>query len=183
MTKYSDEFKLKVVKDYLEGSLGYQNLAKKHNISDKSIIRRWVIAFQSFGRKGIISKQKNTVYSVTFKLDILHYMKRTGDSFQDTAIKFGLNNPSIIIRWKKIYDKEGVEGLKKPKGRPPMTKKKKQKPNQKLSREKELEREIENLRLENAYLKKLNAFRENPNAFLEKHKQQWHSNSKKKDSN
>ncbi|UXV33330.1 hypothetical protein [Mammaliicoccus sciuri] len=41
----------------------------------------------------------------------------------------------------------------------------------------------ENLRLENAYLKKLNAFRENPSAFLEKHKQQWHSNSKKKDSN
>ncbi|MEX5942313.1 hypothetical protein AB6G71_08605 [Mammaliicoccus sciuri] len=64
-----------------------------------------------------------------------------------------------------------------------MTKKKKQKPSQSLSREKQLERENENLRLEIAYLKKLNAFRENPNAFLEKHKQQWHSNSKKKDSN
>ncbi|GIN63401.1 hypothetical protein J27TS8_33940 [Robertmurraya siralis] len=52
-----------------------------------------------------------------------------------------------------------------------------------LSREKRLERENELLRLENAYLKKLKAFQENPNASLKKHKQRWHSNSKKKDSN
>ena len=47
----------------------------------------------------------------------------------------------------------------------------------------ELKREIELLRLENAYLKKLQAFQENPETFLEKHKQRWHSHSKKKDSN
>lgn len=47
----------------------------------------------------------------------------------------------------------------------------------------ELEREIELLKLENAYLKKLKAFQKNPDAFLEKHKQQWPTNSKKKDSN
>lgn len=183
MTKYSDEFKLKVVRDYLDGHYGYRKLAKKYNIPDKIIIRTWVKAFQLFGVDGIKKKQKKTVYSVTFKINVLNYMKRTGDSFQDTAIKFGLNTPSIIVRWKKIYDKEGVEGLEKPKGRPPMKKKKQKKSNQNLSREKELELENENLRLENAYLKKLNAFRENPSAFLEKHKQQWHSNSKKKDSN
>lgn len=51
-----------------------------------------------------------------------------------------------------------------------------------LSREEQLERENELLRLENAYLKKLRAFQENPNAFLAKHKQPWHSNSKKTDS-
>ena len=51
-----------------------------------------------------------------------------------------------------------------------------------LTREAELERENELFRLEIAYLKKLKAFRENPNVFLEKHKQHWHSNSKKKDS-
>ena len=51
-----------------------------------------------------------------------------------------------------------------------------------MSREEELERENELLRLEVAYLKKLKAFRENPDAFLEKHKQHWHSNSNKKDS-
>lgn len=88
MTKYSDEFKLKVVRDYLDGHYGYRKLAKKYNIPDKIIIRTWVKAFQSFGVDGIKKKQKKTVYSVTFKINVLNYMKRTGDSFQDTAIKF-----------------------------------------------------------------------------------------------
>jgi transposase len=52
-----------------------------------------------------------------------------------------------------------------------------------ISREEQLERENELLRLEIAYLKKLKAFQENPDAYLEKHKQRWHTNSKKKDSN
>ena len=52
----------------------------------------------------------------------------------------------------------------------------------KFTREAELERENELLRLEIAYLKKLRAFRENSNALLEKHKQNGHSNLKKKGS-
>ncbi|RKL64810.1 hypothetical protein CR203_24290 [Salipaludibacillus neizhouensis] len=60
--------------------------------------------------------------------------------------------------------------------------KSKKKEETKLTREEELERENELLRLENTYLKKLKAFRENPNAFHEKHRQKWHLNSKKKDS-
>ena len=63
----------------------------------------------------------------------------------------------------------------------PNTNKQTKKVEKKLTRETELERENELLRLEIAYLKKLKAFRENPNVFLEKHKQNWHSNSKKKD--
>jgi transposase len=51
-----------------------------------------------------------------------------------------------------------------------------------MSREEQLERENELLRLEVAYLKKLKAFRENPDAFLEKYKQPLRTNLKKKDS-
>lgn len=72
------------------------------------------------------------------------------------------------------------------KGRPSMSKNHKAKSlnqNKELSREELLERENELLRLENAYLKKLKAFQENPSVFLEKHKQRWHSNLKKKNSN
>jgi transposase len=115
-------------------------------------------------------------------------MKETGASYLETANQFKLNNPSLINRWKKEFNEQEAEGLKpKPKGRPSMSKKpntnkQTKKDENKLTREAELERENEILRLENAYLKKLRAFRENPNVFLEKHKQNWHSNSKKKDS-
>ncbi len=112
-------------------------------------------------------------------------MLDTGASYQETANKFKLNNPSLIHRWMKTFNEGGVEGLKsKSKGRPSMSKKpnKQKKEEKKRTGEEELERENELLRLENAYLKKLRAFRENPTAFHEKHKQRWHSNSKKKDS-
>ena len=48
-----------------------------------------------------------------------------------------------------------------------------------MTREQKLERENELLRLEVAYLKKLKAFQMDPDGYLEKHKQRYHSNSKK----
>ena len=71
------------------------------------------------------------------------------------------------------------------KGRPSMSKKPKttaSKQEKAMSREEQLERENELLRLEVAYLKKLKAFRENPDAFLEKHKHRLPLGSKKTDS-
>lgn len=131
-------------------------------------------------------KQKHQVYSVQFKVDVLHFMNQTGASYQETAIRFQMNNPSLIAIWNRKFLVEGTEGLaERAKGRSSMPKKPKHqpvKPKKPLSREEQLERENELLRLEVAYLKKLDAFQENPNAFLEKHKQRWRSNSKKKDS-
>lgn len=187
MAKYSDKFKLKIVKEYLEGSLGYGLLAKKYDIPDHSQVRVWVRAFREFGEEGLRRKQSNQVYTVKFKLDVLNFMKQTGASYQDTAVAFKMNNPSLIANWYGTFLKEGVEGLqKKAKGRPSMSenhKAKSSKQKKEPTREELLERENELLRLEIAYLKKLKAFRENPNAFLEKHRQRWDLNSEKKDSN
>ncbi len=187
MAKYSNEFKLEIVKEYLEGSLGYNSLAKKYSISSCTTIRCWVQAYKTLGEKGLCKKHTKQVYTVQFKLDVLNFMKQTGASYQDTAIKFNMNNPSLIVNWYRKLSREGIEGLKvKRKGRSPMSKNRKAKsvkPDKNLSREEQLERENELLRLEIAYLKKLDAFQGNPSAFLEKHKQRWHSNSKKKDSN
>jgi transposase len=48
-----------------------------------------------------------------------------------------------------------------------------------MTYEQKLERENELLRLEVEYLKKLRAFQMDPESYLEKHKQRYHSNSKK----
>ncbi|WP_085994260.1 helix-turn-helix domain-containing protein [Oceanobacillus senegalensis] len=40
--KYSDDLKIKVVKDYQNGYLGIRDLAKKHNIKSKSSVGRWI---------------------------------------------------------------------------------------------------------------------------------------------
>lgn len=55
-----------------------------------------------------------------------NFMKESGTSFHDTAIEFKMNNLSLIADWNKAFLKEGIEGLKaKPKGRPPMSGKRK----------------------------------------------------------
>jgi transposase len=183
MAKYNEKFKLKVVKEYLDGTLGYNLLAQKHGIPGTSQVERWVGAYKEFGESGLRRKHSKQFYPVNFKLDVLNFMKQTGASYQDTAFNFKINNPSLIAKWYKTLMKDGIEGLKeKPKGRPSMSKNNKAKKQEKeLSREEQLERENELLRLEVSYLKKLEAFQENPDAFLEKHKQRWLSHSKKKD--
>jgi transposase len=186
MAKYSEEFKKKIVNEYLRGTLGYRLLAKKYGIPSETQVITWVRAYKEFGESGLRRKNTYQVYPVKFKLDVLNFMKQTGASYQDTAIIFKMNNPSLIANWYKTFLEEGIEGLKeKVKGRPSMSKNHKaktQKQEKELSREEQLERENELLRLEVSYLKKLKAFQENPNAFLEKHKQHWLSHSKKKDS-
>jgi transposase len=185
MAKYGEEFKIKLVTEYLYGNLSYRSLAKKYNLGSQTRILEWVKTYKSQGVEGLKRRKTKKEYSVQFKLDTIQFMLNTGASYLETAVQFNLNNPSLIIRWMKTFHEQGVEGLKlKSKGRPSMSKKpnhQKKKEEKKLTREEELERENELLRLENAYLKKLRAFRENPNAFHEKHKQRWHSSLKKKD--
>lgn len=184
MAKYNEQFKLMLVKEYQEGKLGYDLLAKKHGMKDSTPIKRWVKVYEKFGVEGLKKKQKES-YSVQFKLDVLSFMKRTGSSETETALQFGLTNPPIIASWKKAFLEGGAEALDKPKGRPPMSDKAKNKKSKKPAEEKEmtyeqkLERENELLRLEVEYLKKLRAFQMDPEGYLEKHKQRYHSNSKK----
>ena len=186
MAKNNEGFKLNFVQEYLEGKLSYQLLSRKYEMPSSTPIKQWVRAFNAFGKEGLQRKTRIEVYSVKFKLDVLNFMKQTGASYQDTAIKFNMNNPSLIAKWNSQFLKDGIEGLQeKSKGRPTMSKKPKMTPakgEKTITREELLERENELLRLEVAYLKKLKAFRENPDAYLEKHKRRWPSNSKKKDS-
>ncbi|QXE01244.1 helix-turn-helix domain-containing protein [Terribacillus sp. DMT04] len=184
MVKYSEGFKLKVVKEYLNGNRGYASLAKKYGIGSKTQVIRWVALYEKFGEDSLLRKRNYEAYSVQFKLDVLDFMKRTGASTVETALSYRIMNPSVISQWKITYEKEGIDALERPRGRPSMSnkpKKKNKKMDKKMmSREEELERENELLRLEVEYLKKLRAFQMNPESYLEKHKQRYHSNSKKR---
>ena len=45
MAKYSDKFKLKVVKEYLEGTLSYKLLAMKYGIPAESQLKNGYVNF------------------------------------------------------------------------------------------------------------------------------------------
>ncbi|WP_068673912.1 helix-turn-helix domain-containing protein [Oceanobacillus sp. Castelsardo] len=182
--KYSDSLKLKVVKEYQEGYLGIRPLAKKYGIKSKSQVDRWIKLYEKFGDEGLKAKKHIETYSVQFKLDVLRFIERTGSSEMEAALHFGMKVPTRIASWKKAYREGGVGGLSKKKGWPSMSDASKRNKNKKFNEkemtyEQKLERENELLRLELEYLKKLRAFQIDPEGYLEKHKQRYHSNSKK----
>lgn len=172
MAKYDHEFKMKVVKEYLEGMNGYKILAQEYRIPNTTQIRNWVSQFQQYGANGLERKQTKTKYTSQFKMDVLHYRKTTGASLLETGEKFKISQPSLIATWERKFREGGREALSNPKGRPSKTMSKNGKrayKKKELTREQQLERQVELLQIEVEYLKKLKAFQMDP-SLLEKHK-------------
>lgn len=119
MAKYSTEFKMKLVKEYLEGKIGYRELAKKYNIPNKRAIQTWVSAYKTQGYDGLKVSRRNNNYSLEFKLNVVNLYLTGEMSYQSLANNLKINNPSIITQWVNEYRKKGIEGLKpKKRGRP-----------------------------------------------------------------
>lgn len=154
MAKFSLEIKLSVVKEYLRGKASYGSLANRIG-TDKRAIQKWVALYNAHGKEGLTPRYTN--YSIEFKMDVLNYMDETGASLLETAARFNIPAPTTILQWKRSFEEQGIDALQsKKRGRPPMKKESKQKQYTEGSLEAVLA-ENERLRMENAYLKKLNA--------------------------
>ena len=93
-------------------------------------------------------------YTPEFKVMVIETMRKEKLSHKEAARRFKINAHSAVDKWERIYLEEGKEGLyierrgRKSTGRPPKLKK---------EVEEDLIAEVQRLRAENAYLKKLNA--------------------------
>ena len=106
--------------------------------------------------KGIPNKR----YSGEFKQNVVETMRKEELSYCETSRRFDINSDTRVASWERIYLEEGSEGLYierrgrasvasgARKGRPPKMDKKV---------EEDLIAEVQRLRAENDYLKKLNA--------------------------
>lgn len=156
MSKYSSEFKLEAVQYYLDGKGGFLATAKHFGVNHE-LLRGWVKKYQQHGLEGLL-KQKVSSYSGDFKLSVIEYMHSNHLSLAETAFHFRLANHNIVNKWERIYYEEGPQGLyKERRGRNKNMNSKPRK--KKLSKEVEEDLIAENqrLRMENAYLKKLQA--------------------------
>src|SRR5690625_2370547 len=123
MAKFDLAFKLNIDETYLAGERDYLTIAKKHCMTSKSNIRKWVRIYLKYGRNGLEGKKKNKKYPVQFKVSVIEYKLRTGESFNNIALHFDIPEPSLIYSWYKLWQSKGIDGLSKPKGRPSMHKK------------------------------------------------------------
>ena len=118
MAKYSTEFKMKVVKEYLESKNSYKSLSEKYKLSHQEIAKRWVNAYKSQSYEGLKVKRKKTHYTLEFKLKVVNLYLTGEMSYQSIANELKINNPSIIARWVSEFREKGIdlkreEGLQK----------------------------------------------------------------------
>jgi len=96
----------------------------------------------------------NKRYTPEFKIMVVETIQKEKLSYSEAARKFDVSNHHRVADWERIYLEEGKEGFyverrgRKSTGRPPKLKK---------EVEGDLIAEVQRLRAENAYLKKLNA--------------------------
>lgn len=158
MSKYSSEFKLEAVQYYLDGKGGFFATAKNLGVNHE-LLRGWVKKHQQHGLEGLL-KQKVSSYSGDFKLSVIEYMHSNHLSLAETAFQFRLANHNIVSKWERIYYVGGQQALyEERRGRNKImsSKPRKKKLSKEVEEEEDLIAENQRLRMENAYLKKLQA--------------------------
>lgn len=155
MSKYSSEFKLEVVNYYLENNVGYKITANHFGLA-YSIVTRWIRRYKENGYEGLLKNPRSS-YTGEFKQYVIEYMHENHLSYIATAIHFNLAGGYVVSKWENIYYEEGPQGLYiKRRGKPKkMNKPRKNKLDENI--EEDLIAENQRLRMENEYLKKLNA--------------------------
>lgn len=158
--KYTIRQKHLVVRRILSGQQSIGGVARELGCH-KSTVQQWLMHYQQHGVNGF--KFRNGRYDRGFKLGVVRYYLQKGLSLDQTASYFKIPNASVIVQWVKNYECWGAAGLtNRPRGRKRsiMAKKPRKKeitssdPAQKLV---ELQKELDYLRAENAFLKKFNA--------------------------
>jgi transposase len=153
MTKFSEELKAKVIQERLSGKT-FKTISEKFGIEQTSI-SRWVSRYEAGGIDQLL--RVNRQYTPEFKKKVIEYRWEHGLSLIQTAAQFKIPNSSIVYQWERNYLERGMSGLlSKKKGRPSkMPKKPKKKED--LTKLEKLEAENAQLRMENEFLKKLDA--------------------------
>ena len=162
MKKYEEQFKLQLVEQYLTGEAGFTAVSREHGVP-RSLLQRWVAFFRQHGVEGL--RPKSVSYDGQFKLSVLQHMWDNELSFGKVSVIFDIRNHCVVGQWQRSYDAGGPAGLgvdptssieemsssvKKVKQPDPSI------PDSEKSHE-DLLAELNWMRMENAYLKKLEA--------------------------
>jgi transposase len=149
MSKIRQEEKIKAIKE-IEAGESIIRIGRRLKI-DKTELKWIVSCYREHGENGLSCHAYN--WTAEQRYEVLKYMNENQLSFRETGVRFGIRH-STILQWERRYLENGISGLEdKKKGRKPRTPKLKLP----MTRLEELEEENLYLRIENEYLKKLNA--------------------------
>ena len=162
MTKFNIEKKLEAVKRYRSGHEAIREIARSMGVNYETV-RMWIKQYEHHGVKAF--EKSYTSYNLQFKLDVLNHLNEHGTSPNEAAVIFNISSPTLIRKWRAQLSTIGIGALdQKKKGRLSMKEDHQKKTKNVTPTEESIEvlqAEVERLRMENAYLKKLNALVQN----------------------
>lgn len=158
--KYDWKFKLECVEEYMKGR--WKRKPDYVSCSDEEFhnrIREWVRIHRIYGPDGLKHKTTNKKWTAEERYELVAQVL-AGRSIKSTAIEADIS-VGQLYQWVRRYKLYGYDGLQLRKGRRSKEPAMKEKPEELTQSEKEelilLRRQLEYLRAENAYLKKLRA--------------------------
>lgn len=157
--KYSLSDRLFAVKKVLNEHISVRSASKLIG-ADHMQVKYWVSMYERYGKSGLQSGKIN--YTGEFKNNVIADLYKNNLTLYDTALKYAMPTPSTVLTWKRLYDAHGSAALYNSNqiwnGAMKTVKPKKDKNNISIDpKTKALQRELEYLKAENAYLKKLQA--------------------------
>lgn len=155
---YSAELKLQAVKDYLEGGLSQYQIIDKYKIASTKQLSNWVKKYNGHsslkayrGEAQAMTKGRTTTWQE--RIDIVQYCLLNQQDYQKTAEQFQVSYQQVY-QWVKKFENGGQDALKDGRGRKKAPEELTEADLQKNVMKK-MEYEIERLRAENVFLKKL----------------------------
>lgn len=118
---YTSEFKIKVIKEYLDGKGSLADIAARNNITDSMVIR-WLNKYNNgeeikdYNPKSEVYSMKSRKTTLEERIEIVKYALDNNNDYKGAADKF-LVPYANVYNWVKMYNEQGEEGLKFHRGR------------------------------------------------------------------
>ncbi|MBS4195637.1 IS3 family transposase [Lederbergia citri] len=153
--KYSKEFKMAAIQDYLSGYYSLREITRKYEIPSTNTLRKWIKDYndhrdiKATGRGMSHSMTKGRSTTLEERMQIVLFCLENGKDYQRTALTYQVSYQQVY-QWVKKYEDGGEEALWDKRG--------KKKEEAELSPEQKIKLEMQRLERENVRLRAENAF-------------------------
>ena len=119
---YSKAFKTKCVKEVLCGNGSVDDVVAKNNISDRSVLRRWIACYNANmelrdyePKREVFMAEARRKTTLVERKEIVDYCISHNNDYKGTASRYEVSY-SQVYSWVKKYQESGEEGLEDKRG-------------------------------------------------------------------
>ena len=105
-SKIAYEMKVEIVRDYLNGKVGYTESVRRANNSYSSF-RHWIAQYKTGGAEALLPQRKNNSYSTETKLIAVRQYLDGKSSMEKICEKYGIRSIERLRNWIKVYNAHG----------------------------------------------------------------------------